>query len=114
VDGGGSMRCALLGDMLATLAVENGWTGLVINGCIRDSAVIATIDIGVKAIAAHPRKSVKRGIVGVNDIFPEEFPDFLITDPVQRQLLKQLHPNLFQAEYWSTLQSFVAADRYPD
>ena len=52
--------------------------------------------------------------VGVNDIFPEEFPDFLITDPVQRQLLKQLHPNLFQAEYWSTLQSFVAADRYPD
>ena len=67
VDGGGSMRCALLGDMLATLAVENGWTGLVINGCIRDSAVIATIDIGVKAIAAHPRKSVKRGI-GERDV----------------------------------------------
>ena len=61
VNGSGSTRCALLGDMLATLGTTNNWSGLIINGCIRDSAEIATIDIGVKAIATHPRKSVKRG-----------------------------------------------------
>ena len=62
VDGGGSMHCALLGDMLAGLAYRNGWAGIVVNGCIRDSAEIADIDIGVKALATHPRKSVKRGL----------------------------------------------------
>ena len=67
VDGGASMRCALFGDMLATVAEDNDWTGLVVNGCIRDSAERATIDIGVKALATHPRKSVKRG-VGERDI----------------------------------------------
>ena len=67
VDGGGSMRCALLGDMLATLAEENDWAGLVVNGCIRDSGEIRSIDIGVKALATHPRKSVKRG-VGERDV----------------------------------------------
>lgn len=61
VDGGGSLRCALLGDQLAALAEKNGWAGLVINGCIRDSAAIAAIDIGVKALGIHPLKSVKRG-----------------------------------------------------
>ena len=67
VDGGASMRCALFGDMLATLAEDNDWTGLVVNGCIRDSAEIATIDIGLKALATHPRKSVKRD-VGERDV----------------------------------------------
>lgn len=67
VDGGGSMRCALFGDMLATLAEENDWAGLVVNGCIRDSGEIRSIDIGVKALATHPRKSVKRG-VGERDV----------------------------------------------
>lgn len=62
VDGGGSLRCALLGDQLAVLAEKNGWAGLVINGCIRDSAAIAAIDIGVKALGVHPLKSVKRGL----------------------------------------------------
>ena len=61
VDGGGSIRCALLGDQLAELAATNGWAGIVINGCIRDSAAIAAIDLGVKALAVHPLKSVKRG-----------------------------------------------------
>ena len=61
VDGGGSMRCALLGDRLAALAAKNGWSGVVVNGCIRDSAAVGEADIGVKALAAHPRKSVKRG-----------------------------------------------------
>lgn len=61
VDGGGSIRCALVGDRLATLAIENGWAGLVVFGCIRDSGVIATMEVGLKALAAMPKKSVKRG-----------------------------------------------------
>jgi regulator of ribonuclease activity A len=67
VDGGGSMRCALLGDRLAGLAIENGWTGVIVNGCVRDSAELATMDLGVKALATHPRKSVKRG-AGERDV----------------------------------------------
>lgn len=66
VDGGGSMRCALLGDMLASTAVKNGWGGLVINGCIRDSADIAKMDIGIRALGTHPLKSVKKGVGKVN------------------------------------------------
>jgi regulator of ribonuclease activity A len=61
VDGGGSLRCALLGDQLAQLAVKNGWAGVLVHGCIRDAEVIATLDVGVKALATHPRKSEKRG-----------------------------------------------------
>lgn len=67
VDGGGSMRCALLGDQLAELAEENGWSGVVVNGCIRDSAAIGELGVGVKAVGVHPLKSVKRG-VGERDI----------------------------------------------
>ena len=62
VDGGGSRRCALMGDQLALLAERNGWAGAIINGCIRDSADIATIGIGLKALATHPLKSNKRGL----------------------------------------------------
>ena len=67
VDGGGSKDCALLGDMLASMAHRNGWAGIIVNGCIRDSAEIAGIDIGVKALATHPRKSRKQGL-GQRDI----------------------------------------------
>ncbi len=67
VDGGGSMRCALLGDKLATMAKENSWSGIVINGCIRDSAVISRIGIGIKALGVHPLRSIKRGF-GDRDI----------------------------------------------
>ncbi len=59
VDGGGSMRCAMLGDQLAAKAVKNGWAGIVINGCIRDSADIAEMEIGVKALGTHPLKTEK-------------------------------------------------------
>ena len=62
VDGGDSQRCALLGDMLASKAVQNGWSGLVINGCIRDSAEINEMNIGIRALGTHPLKSVKKGI----------------------------------------------------
>jgi regulator of ribonuclease activity A len=61
VDGGGSLRCALVGDQLGELAVKNGWQGIVVYGCIRDSAVIDGQDIGVRALDTHPRKSVKKG-----------------------------------------------------
>ncbi|MEX2525315.1 MAG: ribonuclease E activity regulator RraA [Gammaproteobacteria bacterium] len=61
VDGGASVRCALLGDNLAQLGKDNGWEGIVVYGCIRDSAVIADIDIGVKALDTMPAKSEKRG-----------------------------------------------------
>jgi len=61
VDGGGSLRCALVGDQLARLGVGNGWAGIVVYGCIRDSRAIAEMDIGVLALATHPQKSVKKG-----------------------------------------------------
>jgi regulator of ribonuclease activity A len=61
VDGGGSLRRALLGDMLGAAAVENGWQGLVINGCVRDVEILATLELGVKALAACPVKTDKRG-----------------------------------------------------
>jgi regulator of ribonuclease activity A len=59
VDGGGSLHRALMGDMIAGLAVENGWAGVVINGAIRDSAVIDGLELGVKALGTNPRKSTK-------------------------------------------------------
>ena len=61
VDGGASMRCALVGDNLAALGHDNGWAGIIVYGCIRDVAPISAIDIGVKALATNPRKSMKRG-----------------------------------------------------
>ena len=61
VDGGGSLRCALLGGNLASLAQENGWAGVVVHGCVRDVQEIAACDLGVKALAVHPRRSQKRG-----------------------------------------------------
>jgi regulator of ribonuclease activity A len=62
IDGGGSLRCALVGDQLAILARENGWEGIVIYGCIRDSGDINGIDIGMRALNTHPQKSIKKGI----------------------------------------------------
>jgi regulator of ribonuclease activity A len=66
VDGGGSMRNALLGDMLAEKAAKNGWEGFVIFGCIRDIDVIMETDLGVQALAVHPRKTEKKGIGEIN------------------------------------------------
>lgn len=62
VDGGGSQRCALVGDQLAVLARKNGWEGIVVYGCIRDSAAIGEVDLGVRALATHPQKSIKKGV----------------------------------------------------
>lgn len=62
VDGGGSQRCALVGDNIAQLAMDNGWEGIVVYGCIRDSSVINTMDIGIKAVGTCPVKSIKRNV----------------------------------------------------
>jgi regulator of ribonuclease activity A len=67
VDGGASKRCALLGDNIAEMAYKNGWSGIIINGCIRDSADIAQMPLGVKALCTYPLKSSKRD-VGLRDV----------------------------------------------
>lgn len=72
VDGAGSLRCALMGDMIAASAVRNGWAGVVIWGCVRDVAELATLDLGIKALDAMPRASTRRD-QGVLDV-PVELP----------------------------------------
>ncbi|MDN6201896.1 MAG: ribonuclease E activity regulator RraA, partial [Micrococcaceae bacterium] len=61
VDGGGSLETALMGDMIGEAAVANGWSGVVIHGCIRDRVALAGLDLGVKAMGSNPRKSSKHG-----------------------------------------------------
>ena len=61
VDGGGSLRCALVGEQIALLAAQNGWAGLLIHGCVRDVEAIARVEVGIKALASHPRRSAKKG-----------------------------------------------------
>lgn len=62
IDGGGSVRRALVGDQLASLGLKNGWAGIIVNGCIRDSRAIGLMDIGVFAIDTHPMKTLKRNL----------------------------------------------------
>ncbi|WOE40162.1 ribonuclease E activity regulator RraA [Acinetobacter chinensis] len=62
VDGGASMRCALMGDMIAESAVKNNWNGVIIYGCVRDVDAIAELDLGVHALASIPQKSNRKGI----------------------------------------------------
>ncbi len=73
IDGGASMRRALLGDMLAAKAADNGWSGILINGCIRDSVDMATMQLGVMALGTHPLKTVKKGVGDIN--VPVNFAD---------------------------------------
>lgn len=61
VDGGGSKRCALLGDKLASIAASRNLAGIVINGCVRDSRELSGIEVGILALASHPLKSGKAG-----------------------------------------------------
>jgi regulator of ribonuclease activity A len=61
IDGKGSLRRALVGDVLAGLARDNGWSGLVINGAIRDVEALAVLELGVKALGSNPMKSAKSG-----------------------------------------------------
>ena len=74
VDGGGSTRVALLGDVVAGLAAASGWAGIVVHGCVRDVAVLRHLPIGIKALGSNPRPSGKEGAgevdvdVGFGDI----------------------------------------------
>jgi regulator of ribonuclease activity A len=61
VDAGGSMRCAVLGDLLAKQAADNGWAGVVVYGCVRDAADMRSFNLGVVALAAMPLRSEKKG-----------------------------------------------------
>jgi len=67
IDGGGSTRRALLGDMLAEKAASNGWAGVIVYGAVRDIEIMETIDLGVKALCSIPLKTEKKGI-GERDI----------------------------------------------
>jgi regulator of ribonuclease activity A len=61
IDGGGSVRAALVGDIIAGLAVDHGWNGLIVHGAIRDVVAIGSLDLAVKALGSNPRKSAKTG-----------------------------------------------------
>lgn len=76
IDGGGSMRRSMLGDLLAAKALENGWAGVVVFGAIRDSAAIGAMALGVKALGTCPRKTDKLG-QGVRDV-PVQFGGLVI------------------------------------
>jgi regulator of ribonuclease activity A len=67
----------MLGDLLAKQAMENGWSGIVMHGCVRDIKQLATFDLGIKALAAMPLRSEKRG-EGTRDI-PVSLPGALVT-----------------------------------
>ena len=67
IDGGGSLASALVGDIIAASAVDNGWAGLVIHGAVRDRDAIRRLPLGVKALGSNPRKSAKDG-VGERDV----------------------------------------------
>ncbi len=73
VDAAGSLRCAMMGDQVAALGQKNGWEGIIIFGCIRDSVEVGKLNFGVKALATIPRKTIKRQ-QGVRDI-PVHFAD---------------------------------------
>ncbi|MEU0478810.1 ribonuclease E activity regulator RraA [Streptosporangium sp. NPDC006013] len=67
VDGGGSLHTALMGDVIGGIAVANTWSGIVINGAVRDVAALCDLDLGIKALGSNPRKSCKEG-VGERDV----------------------------------------------
>ena len=77
VDGRGSLHTALMGDLIAALAVENGWSGAVVNGAVRDVATLRTVKLGIKALGSNPRKSTKTG-AGERDV-PVDFGGVTVT-----------------------------------
>lgn len=77
VNGGGSLKRALVGDNLAKLAIDNGWAGIVVHGAVRDTAVINTMDIGVKALGTIPLRA-DRDVIGEIDI-PTAFGGVIFT-----------------------------------
>jgi regulator of ribonuclease activity A len=70
IDGDGSLHTALVGDVIAALGRDSGWSGLIINGAVRDASTLRTLDIGIKALGTNPRKSTKTG-AGERDVTVE-------------------------------------------
>lgn len=68
IDGAGSVHTALIGDLIAELGRASGWSGVVVNGAVRDSAVLGEMDFGVKALGTNPRKSTKNGDGTVDEV----------------------------------------------
>jgi regulator of ribonuclease activity A len=62
VDGGGSIRCALMGDRLVQIGIDHGWAGAIVHGCIRDAAEIDAMPFGIRALGACPQRSAKRAV----------------------------------------------------
>jgi regulator of ribonuclease activity A len=77
IDGDGSMRFALVGDVMSGMAVANGWAGIVVHGAIRDSAALAMLDLGIKALGTNPRRGAAAG-EGEIDL-PVEFGGVIFT-----------------------------------
>ena len=69
IDAGGSMRCALVGDAIATLALDSGWAGIVLNGCVRDSRELERVGLGIKALGTNPRAE-PQGRLGRRSTYP--------------------------------------------
>lgn len=78
IDGGGSLRCALVGDNIAAAAVKNEWEGIIVFGCIRDSVQINDMNIGIRALNTNPTKTVKRNTGILNE--PVNFANVTFTD----------------------------------
>lgn len=66
IDGGGSLRSALVGGNLAVLAVQNGWAGIVVYGAVRDVIEINATQVGIRALALHPQRSARKGAGDTN------------------------------------------------
>jgi regulator of ribonuclease activity A len=67
IDGSGSLHTALVGDLIADLGRSNGWSGVIVNGAVRDAAALRDIELGIKALGTNPRKSKKTG-AGERDV----------------------------------------------
>lgn len=68
VDNGGARRCAMVGGNLGALAVKNGWAGVIVYGLVRDSAELADLSVGIKALGTCPRPPIKRGVGTLNTL----------------------------------------------
>ena len=68
IDGDGSLHTALVGDIIAGLAHDNGWSGVIVNGPVRDASTLRTIDVGIKALGTNPRRSAKEGVGEVDAV----------------------------------------------
>ena len=82
VDGGGSIHTALMGDVIAKIAITNRWAGVVINGAVRDVAVLAELPIGIKALGSNPRKSAKSGAATARSLSPSAVRCFAGRDAI--------------------------------